>query len=161
MIFLKARDIKEKLINIVEKVLLNLGFEMYDLEYFKQGKRWTLRVFIDHIERPISVNDCEIVSKELSAILDYYDIIPDSFLLEVSSPGIERKLKKNSDFIRFKGEEVVVSFSKSNLNPVIGVLEGIDDDGEYIFINTGKSEEKINRNDVKEVRIHFRFKGDK
>ncbi len=158
---MRAKDIKEKLINIVEKVLLNLGFEMYDLEYFKQGKRWVLRVFIDNIERPISVNDCEVVSKELSAILDYYDIIPDSFLLEVSSPGIERKLKKNSDFIRFKGEEVVVSFSKSSLNPIIGVLEGIDDEGEYIFINTGKSEEKINRNDVKEVRIHFRFKGDK
>jgi ribosome maturation factor RimP len=158
---LRAKDIKEKLINIVEKVLLNLGFEMYDLEYFKQGKRWVLRVFIDNAERPISINDCEIVSKELSAILDYYDVIPDSFLLEVSSPGIERKLKKNSDFIRFKGEEVVVNFLKSNLSPVIGILEGIDNVGEYIFINTGKSEEKINRNDVKEVRIHFRFKGDK
>lgn len=158
---MRAKDIKEKLINIVEKVLLNLGFEMYDLEYFKQGKRWVLRVFIDNAERPISINDCEIVSKELSAILDYYDVIPDSFLLEVSSPGIERKLKKNSDFIRFKGEEVVVNFLKSNLSPVIGILEGIDNVGEYIFINTGKSEEKINRNDVKEVRIHFRFKGDK
>jgi len=158
---LRAKDIKEKLINIVEKVLLNLGFEMYDLEYFKQGKRWVLRVFIDNAERPISINDCEIVSKELSAILDYYDVIPDSFLLEVSSPGIERKLKKNSDFIRFKGEEVVVNFLKSNLSPIIGILEGIDNVGEYIFINTGKSEEKINRNDVKEVRIHFRFKGDK
>jgi ribosome maturation factor RimP len=158
---LRAKDIKEKLINIVEKVLLNLDFEMYDLEYFKQGKRWVLRVFIDNAERPISINDCEIVSKELSAILDYYDVIPDSFLLEVSSPGIERKLKKNSDFIRFKGEEVVVNFLKSNLSPVIGILEGIDNVGEYIFINTGKSEEKISRNDVKEVRIHFRFKGDK
>ena len=158
---MRAKDIKEKLINIVEKVLLNLGFEMYDLEYFKQGKRWVLRVFIDNAERPISINDCEIVSKELSAILDYYDVIPDSFLLEVSSPGIERKLKKNSDFIRFKGEEVVVNFLKSNLSPIIGILEGIDNVGEYIFINTGKSEEKINRNDVKEVRIHFRFKGDK
>jgi ribosome maturation factor RimP len=159
--FLKSKDIKEKLTDIVEKVLLDMDFELYDLNYLKQGKKWVLRVFIDNVHKPISLDDCELVSKKLSTILDYYDIIPESFLLEVSSPGIERKLKKDSDFNRFKGEEIIVSFKNPNLNPIIGILEGIDSEGRYIFVNTGKSEEKVNRNDIKEVRIHFRFKGDK
>lgn len=158
---MRSKDIKEKLLNIVEKVLLDIGFELYDLEYFKQGKRWILRVFIDNVEKPVSLDDCELVSKKLSVVLDYYDIIPESFYLEVSSPGIERKLKKDSDFVRFKGEEIIVTFQKQNINPIIGILEGIDSDGNYIFVNTEKSKEKINRNDIKEVRIHFRFKGDK
>ncbi len=75
------------------------GFELVDVEYVKEGSNWYLRAYID---KPggITVNDCEVVSRRLSDILDEKDYIEDSYILEVSSPGLGRPLKKEKDFER-------------------------------------------------------------
>lgn len=88
---------------IVEKY----KFELVDVEYLKEGSNWYLRVFIDK-EGGITIDDCQLVSEELSDELDKVDPIKQSYFLEVSSPGIDRPLKKEKDFEKFKGELVEV-----------------------------------------------------
>ena len=75
------------------------NFELVDVEYVKEGANWYLRAYIDK-EGGITVDDCEIVSRELSDLLDQEDFIPDAYILEVSSPGLGRQLKKEKDFKR-------------------------------------------------------------
>ena len=82
-------------------------FELVDVEYVKEGGTWYLRAYID---KPggITVDDCEVVSRALSDLLDKHDFIEDAYVLEVSSPGLGRPLKKEKDFARSIGEEVDV-----------------------------------------------------
>ena len=83
------------------------GFELVDVEYVKEGSNWYLRAYIDK-EGGIAVDDCEVVSREADPILDADDCIEESYILEVSSPGLGRPLKKDKDFARSIGEEVEV-----------------------------------------------------
>ena len=83
------------------------GFELVDVEYVKEAGSWYLRVYIDK-EGGIAVDDCEVVSREADPILDADDCIEESYILEVSSPGLGRPLKKDKDFARSIGEEVEV-----------------------------------------------------
>jgi ribosome maturation factor RimP len=94
---------EEILIPIVEEY----GYELVDVEYVKEGSTWYLRTYID---KPggISIDDCEKVSRRLSDILDEKDYIDDTYIMEVSSPGLGRPLKKEKDFRRSLGREVEV-----------------------------------------------------
>lgn len=82
--------------------------ELVDLQYVPEGGRKVLRVFLDK-EDGIKLTDCEIMSNKIGELLDASDIIPDSYVLEVSSPGLDRILKKESDFIKFMGKKARVS----------------------------------------------------
>ena len=90
---------------IVAPVILDLGLELVDIQYIREGGNWYLRVFID---KPggIGLEDCQLVSVRIDPLLDEKDPIPQSYLLEVSSPGLERPLKKLADFERFTGERI-------------------------------------------------------
>ena len=94
-----------------EEILLpmmeELGFELVDVEYVKEGSTWYLRAYID---KPggINIDDCETVSRRLSDILDEKDYIDEAYILEVSSPGLGRPLKKEKDYKRSLGEEVEI-----------------------------------------------------
>ena len=83
-------------------VLAEHNFELWDVEYVKEAGNWYLRAYID---KPggITVDDCEIVNRELGDLLDRDDFIDDSYILEVSSPGLGRPLKKERDFVRSEG----------------------------------------------------------
>jgi ribosome maturation factor RimP len=94
----------QKLTQIVEPVIAGQGYELVDLEFKNEMGGWVLRVFIDH-ESGVSLDDCTSVSRELSAVLDVEDAIPVAYNLEVSSPGLDRPLKKESDFARFVGKK--------------------------------------------------------
>jgi ribosome maturation factor RimP len=104
---------KERVTDIVERLALPIveaaGLELVDVEYKKEGANWYLRVFIDKPEG-VDIDDCSRVSEQLSERLDEVDPIPNSYFLEVSSPGAERPLKKPSDFERAVGQYVHVSF---------------------------------------------------
>ncbi len=118
MIRKKIEDIAAEIaLPIVEKY----KFELVDVEYLKEGSNWYLRIFIDK-EGGITIDDCQHVSEELSDVLDKVDPISQSYFLEVSSPGIDRPLKKEKDFEKFKGEQVEVKL----FQPVEGrkVFEG-------------------------------------
>ncbi|ACX52759.1 protein of unknown function DUF150 [Ammonifex degensii KC4] len=124
----------EKVVEVVsrlaEPLAERLGLELVDVEYKKEGGRWVLRVFIDK-PSGVTLDDCEALSEALGEALDVEDPIPHSYSLEVSSPGVERPLKKPAHFQRFVGREVRVS----TLAPVegqrrfTGVLLAADEEG--------------------------------
>ena len=95
----KREMYEQKTEEILLPIVEEYGFELVDVEYVKEGSNWYLRAYID---KPggIGVNDCEVVSRRLSDILDEKDYIEDSYILEVSSPGLGRPLKKEKDFAK-------------------------------------------------------------
>ena len=107
---------KESYESRVEAYLLPLmeenNFELVDVEYVKEAGTWYLRAYIDK-EGGIAVDDCEVISRKLSDWLDKEDFIDDSYILEVSSPGLGRPLKKEKDYVRSMGREVEVRLYKA------------------------------------------------
>lgn len=105
------------------------GFELVDVEYVKEGGVWYLRAYID---KPggIAVDDCEVISRALSELLDENDYIEESYILEVSSPGLGRPLKKEKDFKRSLGEEVEIRTYRAidKQKEFIGILKDYDKD---------------------------------
>ncbi|HHV29603.1 ribosome maturation factor RimP [Acetivibrio mesophilus] len=105
------KGIEEIVTEIANPIVDRYSFELVDVEFIKEGSNWYLRIYID---KPggITIDDCQIVSEEISDILDKKDPIPQSYFLEVSSPGLDRPLKKDSDFEKFIGELVEVKLFK-------------------------------------------------
>ena len=97
----------ERIFGLVSPVLHDMSFELVDLEFKREGKNWLLRLFID---KPggITLDDCVDVSREVGALLEVEDVIESSYRLEVSSPGLDRPLKKAQDYERFCGELVKI-----------------------------------------------------
>ena len=112
----KREMYEQKTEEILLPIVEEYGFELVDVEYVKEGSNWYLRAYID---KPggIGVNDCEVVSRRLSDILDEKDYIEDSYILEVSSPGLGRPLKKEKDFKRSIGEDIDLHFYKGQKIP--------------------------------------------
>ncbi|MBI3599293.1 MAG: ribosome maturation factor RimP, partial [Nitrospinae bacterium] len=115
------------------------------VEYKKEGKGWYLRVFIDK-EGGVALDDCQNISSQIERRLDVEDIIPHSYTLEVSSPGIERPLKKLTDYNRFKGKLVKIYLYSpvNNKKSIVGKI--IDVVNEVIAIEESDSGEPININ---------------
>ncbi len=106
---MKPVDLK-KLQTLVEPVVTGQGYELVDVEFKNELGAWILRVYIDNprAEGGIGLDDCAAVSRELSAVLDVDDVIPSHYSLEVSSPGLNRPLKKEADFARFVGKKAKI-----------------------------------------------------
>ena len=90
---------------LLTPILERLDFELVDVGYVKEGGTWDLRAYIDK-EGGITINDCEMVAREMNEILDREDFVEDSYVFEVSSPGLGRPLKKEKDYIRSMGKKV-------------------------------------------------------
>lgn len=135
--------------NLAEEAAKKFDCSIFDIEYKKEGADYVLRVFIEK-ENPdenISINDCENVSRYLSDLLDENDPIANAYMLEVSSPGIDRPLRNKDDYEKYKGRLVDVGlFAKINgAKALTGTLAGYGDDFVVIEENNenGKSNEKI------------------
>jgi ribosome maturation factor RimP len=102
-----AAGLNEKLIGLVEPLLGNLGYELVELEFGGGRGSGTLRVFIDRAQG-VGIEDCERVSREISALLDVHDPIPMNYRLEVSTPGLDRVLRTAAHFARFVGARIEV-----------------------------------------------------
>lgn len=144
---------EELLMPIIEKN----GFELVDVEYVKEAGTWYLRAYID---KPggISVDDCEIVSRAFSDILDEKDYIDDTYIFEVSSPGLGRPLKKDKDFARSIGEEVEIRTYRpiNRQKEFIGFLKEYDK--ETVTIEYEDEETQVfNRSDIALIRLAFDF----
>lgn len=144
-----------------EKFLLPLmeehQFELVDVEYVKEAGNWYLRAYIDK-EGGITVDDCEIVSRKLGEWLDEKDFIADSYILEVSSPGLGRPLKKDKDFERSMGKDVEIKLYKAlnKQKDYTGVLKAYDKDTVTIVLEDG-NEMVFNRTDIALIRLAFDF----
>ena len=133
------------------------GFELVDVEYVKEGGSWYLRAYID---KPggIAVDDCEVISRALSDLLDEHDFIEDSYILEVSSPGLGRPLKKEKDFVRSQGELVEVRTYRAiqHQKEFTGILNAWDKGTVTLLMEDG-TEMKFARDDIALIRLAFDF----
>ena len=146
-----AGRIETEVENIVEKLLENTALELVAVDYVKE-RDWYLRVFIDK-EGGVDLDDCQDLSRKLEEILDGQDLIKTSYILEVSSPGLDRELKKPKDFQREMGKDIDVSlFAPMNgKKVVIGALTAYD--GETIQVD----DMAIPMDKVAKVNLHIDF----
>lgn len=145
----------------VEKYLLPLmdehNFELIDVEYVKEAGNWYLRTYIDK-EGGIAVDDCEVISRKLSEWLDVKDFIEDSYILEVSSPGLGRPLKKEKDFVRSIGKDVDIKLYRqlNKQKDFTGNLKSYDKNTVTIEIED-ETEMVFERSDIALIRLAFDF----
>lgn len=130
--------------------------EIYDVEYVKEGSDWYLRCYIDK-EEGVSIDDCEAVSRALSDVLDREDFIADAYILEVSSPGLGRQLKKDRHFEKSLMEEVVVKTYKpiDNVKEFVGILKAYD--RQTLTLQMDEEDMVFERKDLASVRLTFDF----
>ena len=144
---------EEILLPIVEKN----GFELWDVEYVKEGGNWYLRAYID---KPggINVEDCEVVSRELSDILDEKDYSDEAYILEVSSPGLGRPLKKEKDFARSIGKEVEIRTYRmvDKQKEFTGILVEYDKNSVTIEMED-ESKRTFEKSEIALIRLAFDF----
>ena len=148
--------VEELVLDLAEPIVETKGLELVDVEYNKEGDNWILRVFIDK-EGGIDLEDCEQVSEELSTHLDVEDPIDHSYLLEVSSPGLDRPLRTDEDFARFAGELVEVSTYApvDGQKEFVGELAGLEDGNVKLLID--EEEVLIPRNKVAQTKLTVEF----
>lgn len=108
----KAGNTEQRVLPYLEPIVEANALELVDLEFVKEGVNWYLRVYIDK-EGGVNIDDCELVSRALEAKLDEHDPIEQAYILEVSSPGIDRPLKKDADFVKYQGEIIDVKLYKA------------------------------------------------
>ena len=133
------------------------GFELVDVEWVKEGANWYLRAYIDK-ENGITVDDCEEVSRALSDLLDEEDFISENYILEVSSPGLDRPLKKEKDFARSIGKDVEVKLFKAinKEKEFYGILSAYDESSVTITTEEQK-EQTFEKADIALIRLAFDF----
>ena len=132
-------------------------FELVDVEYVREAGIWYLRAYIDK-EGGITVDDCEVVSRELGDWLDQKDFIEDSYILEVSSPGLGRPLKKENDFARSLGKDVEVRLYRpiNKQKEFTGTLKAYDADTVTLSMEDG-NDLALAKSDIALIRLAFDF----
>ena len=148
---------EERTEKLLGPILEENHFELVDVEYVKEGGSWYLRAYID---KPggITVDDCEIVNRALGDLLDEEDFIEDSYILEISSPGLGRPLKKERDFARSLGEEVEIRTYRmvNKQKEFRGILKAYDKDTVTIEEEEGQ-DQIFERENIALIRLAFDF----
>lgn len=141
---------------LLQPIVENLGFELVDVEYVKEGGTWYLRAYVDK-EGGITINDCETVSRAFSEKLDEKDFIDEAYIMEVSSPGLGRPLKKEKDFARSLGKEVEIRTFRpiQHEKEFYGVLSAYDANSVTIAAEGGS--QTFERKDIALIRLAFDF----
>ncbi len=149
-------SVVESIIEISEPVIKDEGLELVDVEYKKLGKTWTLRIFIDS-DRGITVDDCQKVSRQIEDIIEIDDLIASPFVLEVSSPGLDRPLKKEKDFLRFKNKAIEVkTFSPmENRKNFKGTIQ--DCKNQILFLNEEGASIEISLDKISQAKPIIEF----
>ena len=153
----RREEYEQKTEQLLEPVVTGFGFELVDVEYVREGGTWYLRAYID---KPggITVDDCEAVSRQFSDILDEKDYIEDSYVFEVSSPGLGRPLKKEKDFARSVGEEVEIRTYRAieRQKEFTGTLKRYDSETVTIAYED-ETEQTFERADIALIRLALDF----
>jgi len=119
--YVNKHEIMEKLTPLIENTLMRFGLIPVEIELIKENHRWFLRIYIYSTERDVNLDDCEKVSRSLSDFLE--ELIPFKYYLEVSSPGIDRKIKSTKEYLIFKNKDINIKLK-----------EPIDESGEKQFV---------------------------
>ena len=150
-------NIEEKVEKLLEPIIEKIGYELYDVEYAKEGKNYFLRIFIDN-EKGIDLNDCEKVNDAITDILDEKNYIKEQYFLEVSSPGIERILRKDKHLEQNIGEQINVKLFKKDENgkkEYLGKLKEFDDF--KIIIKQDEDEIQIERKNISQIKTVYNW----
>lgn len=149
--------IEEKVESLIEQPINDIGYELYDVEYVKEGKDYFLRIFIEK-EGGISLEDCEKVNYEITDSLDKQEFLKEQYFLEVSSTGIEKNLRKDKHLESNIGVEVEIKlFRQINKKKIItGILKAFNSN--EIIIETNESEnESIQRKDISQIKTVYHW----
>lgn len=149
-------NIEEKVEKLLQPKINELGYELYDVEYTKEGKNYFLRIFIDK-EEGIDLNDCEKVNDGIMDLLDEADYIKEQYFLEVSSPGIERVIRKEKHFDYAMGENIEVKLYKpiNKEKELEGILTGYDED--YITMTYENDEISVPRSNIAQIKTKYNW----
>ena len=152
---MKREAVEEFVSSVVEGIIAGTEMELVDVDYVRE-RDWYLRVYLD---KPggVDLDDCRMVSEKISAVLDEKDPITENYLLEVSSPGLDRVLKKDKDLIRYNGRDVDIQLFKpiNGSKQFTGALEGFTDTTIDFTIN-GESM-TFERSAIAQIRLHLDF----
>ena len=141
---------------LLNPLLAERDMELFDIEFRGQGRKGILRVFIDKQEG-VTIDDCADISRELGTLLDIHDIIPDSYTLEVSSPGLTRPLRKPADFIRFKGRKVKIITASDIGKKKMFVGTIIDFKDDLVTIETDGAQHLIPYGEIEKANLELDF----
>ena len=152
---MKRDAVEEFVSGVVESIIESTELELVDVEYVHE-REWYLRVFLDK-EGGIDLDDCQMVSEQLSQVLDEKDPIKENYLLEVSSPGLDRVLKKDKDFVRYHRRDVDIQLFKpiDGKKQYTGALQGFSE--EAITIQVQEETISIERAAIAQIRLHLDF----
>lgn len=147
-------SIEERVESLLKEKIEAIGYELYDVEYSKEGKNYFLRIFIDKPEG-IDLNDCEKVNNEIDEILDKADYIKEQYFLEVSSPGIERILRKEKHLKKYIDHEINIKLFKKDKNgnkEYQGILKAFDQENIELEENI-----KIERKNIAQIKTVYNW----
>ena len=141
---------------LIEPIVAAHGFELVDVEYVKEGSSFYLRAYIDK-PQGITVEDCEVVSRAFSEKLDEEDFIEDTYIMEVSSPGLGRPLKKEKDYKRSMGKELEIRTYRAvnREKEFYGILTAYDENS--VTIDCEGEEKTFQKSDIALIRLAFDF----
>ncbi|MFK4785625.1 ribosome maturation factor RimP [Fusobacterium sp. MFO224] len=148
-------EVIEKIEKIVSPILKEMELELVDIEYLQDGGYWYVRIYIEYLDKEVSLDDCAKVSIAIEDDID--KIIDKKFFLEISSPGIERPLKKPEDFVRFQGSKIKVSlkhklYDKKNFEGILTKFEN-----NTVFLQT-EEELQIPFKEIRKSNLVYDFK---
>lgn len=149
-------NIEEKVESLCTPVIEELGYELYDVEYVKEGKDYFLRIYIES-DKGIDLNDCEKVSNSITDLLDKEDPIPDMYFLEVSSTGVEKLLRKDKHLEKNIGSEVLIKLYKQidGKKEFKGFLNSFDKESITILIDN--EEIKLDRKNISQIKTVYNW----
>ena len=155
----KREQYEEKTESLIMPIIEANNFELVDVEYVKEGGNWYLRAYIDK-EGGVTIDDCENVSRAVSEVMDQDDFIPEAYILEVSSPGLGRTLKKDKHLQKSIGDEVEIKTYKpiEKQKEFSGILKAFDAESITIVTEEETGQEMtFNRSDVALIRLALDF----
>lgn len=147
--------IEDKIENRISKIIQDLGYKLYDVQYVKEGKDYFLRVFIEKENGDIDLNDCEKVNDAITDILDEDDFIKDQYFLEVSSTGVEKMIRKDKHLQENIGEFITLKLFKpiNNLKEYVGKLKKFDDN--TITLEIDNKEMNFERKNISLIKKYY------
>ena len=148
--------VTEQVAQFAEPVVQAHGCTLWDVEYVREGGEWFLRLYIDK-DGGVDISDCEAISRAVDPILDGKDPVPDSYNFEVCSAGLERQLKRPSDFAQFMGSSVLVKLFRpvNGAKEFVGTLTGYEDGA--VTIEAAGATHTFQKNEVAQVRLYVEF----
>ena len=148
--------ITEKVAQLAQPVVEANGCTLWDVEYVREGAEYFLRLYLDK-EGGVNINDCEAISRAMDPILDEADPIPESYHFEVCSAGLERPLKRPSDFERFMNADIMVKLyrPRNGLKEIPGILRGYENG--CVTVEAGQETITFQKSEVALVRLRVEF----